>query len=191
MKYAMGLDIGREGAAVLLKESSAVCVLHWKQHIKNKAKVYKITSVSTMSRKPCVTDGVIGSWGLAEGIFASVASYCMLVGGKIHIAAEDIHVGVNPGTAIVLAKFGGAIVSRLEPFDPSKEATWVRPPEWRKHILGMKRNTKRDEAKEVSMARIPGMVEGLDALLDMLDQRGKEHICDAAGVALYKIFQTG
>ena len=188
--YAIGMDIGREGAAVLLKERSAIFVLHWQQHIKNKNKVYRLTTATTSSDRPCVTDGLIGSWGLAEGIYGAVASYCMFAGGRIHIAAEDMYLGVNPSTTITLAKFGGAIVSRLEPFDPTKEATWVRPTIWRKELWNLSSRTPREEAKAVSMERIPGMVEHLPQLLDVLKDRGKEHICDAAGVALYKIQTT-
>lgn len=188
--YAIGMDIGREGAAVLLKERSAIFVLHWQQHIKNKNKVYRLTTATTSSDRACVTDGLIGSWGLAEGIYGAVASYCMFAGGRIHIAAEDMYLGVNPNTTIALAKFGGAIVSRLEPFDPTKEATWVRPTIWRKELWNLSSRTPREEAKAVSMDRIPGMVEHLPQLLDVLKDRGKEHICDAAGVALYKIQTT-
>lgn len=188
--YAIGMDIGREGAAVLLKERSAIFVLHWQQHVKNKNKVYRLTTATTSSDRPCMTDGLIGSWGLAEGIYGAVASYCMFAGGRIHIAAEDMYLGVNPGTTIALAKFGGAIVSRLEPFDPTKEATWVRPTIWRKELWNLSSRTPREEAKAMSMERIPGMVEHLPQLLDVLKDRGKEHICDAAGVALYKIQTT-
>jgi hypothetical protein len=188
--FAIGMDIGREGAAVLIKDRSAIFVLHWHQHVKNKQKVYRLTTASTNSPRACITDGLIGSWGLAEGIYSAVASYCMFAGGRIHIAAEDVYLGVNPGTTIALAKFGGAVVSRLEPFDPTKEATWVRPTIWRKELWNLSSRTPREEAKAISMERIPGMVEHLPQLLDTIGNKGKEHICDAAGVALYKLATT-
>ena len=187
MVFSIGLDIGREGAAVLLKDQCAVFVLHWKQHVKDGRKVYKLTQASMENPKPKnIVDGLIGTWGLAEGIYGALAGYCMFAGGRIYVCAEDMYLGVNPNTTIALAKFGGAIVSRLEPFDPAKEATWVRPGIWRKQVLGMNTKTKRDAAKAETMERMPGLVENLPALLDVLGHKGAEHICDAAGVALYR-----
>lgn len=187
MNFAIGLDIGAEGAAVLLNGNAAVFVLHWKKVVRGGEKRFLLTIAEAGKPKAEIIDHLIGGWGLGEALFSVLASYCMSMGGRALVAAEDMYMGVNPLTTIEIAKFGGAIVSRLEPFDPMKAARWVRPPTWRKSILGLKQTTKRDDAKAASMAQIPGLVVGLDELLEKLKPAAKEHVCDAAGVALWAI----
>ncbi len=190
MSFAIGLDIGAEGAAVLLNGNAAVFVLHWKKVIRGGEKRFLLTVAEKGKPVAYTVDHLIGGWGLGEAIFSVLASYCMSIGGRVLVSAEDMYMGVNPLTTIEIAKFGGAIVSRLEPFDPQKACRWVRPPTWRKPILGLKRITKRDEAKAASMEQMPTLVEGLTDLLDKLKPAAKEHVCAAAGVALWAIRES-
>lgn len=190
-KFCIGLDIGREGAAVLLNDKAAVFVCAWDQHVVRKKKVYRMRYASTQEEQPRVFDHLVNGWGLGEAIYGIVAAHCMVAKGRIHVIAEDVYLGVNPRTSIELAKFGGAIVSRIEPFDPEKQALWVKPSIWRAPILKLKHTTKRDIAKAASVAAMPGLVDGLPDLLAKLNNAGMEHVCDAAGIASYGILYAG
>lgn len=189
MAYCFGIDIGREGAAVLLEGDTAVFACHWHQHTVKKQKVYRMTQAIAGAPKPRVVDGLVNGWGLGEALYG-VAAERLLAAKHIHVIAEDVYLGVNPRTSIELAKFGGAIVSRLEPFDPQKQALWVKPTIWRSALLKLAPRTPRDEAKAASMRNVPMMVKGLSDLLTKLPKSATEHVCDAAGVAAYGILHA-
>lgn len=189
MAYCIGLDIGREGAAVLLQGYTAVFACHWQQHTVKKRKVYRITQATAGLSRPRVVDGLVNGWGLGEALYGVVSEY-LLTARQIHVVAEDVYLGVNPRTSIELAKFGGAIVSRLEPFDPEKQALWVKPTIWRSALLKLAPRTPRDEAKAASMANVPKLVDGLSELLTQLPKGAAEHVCDAAGVSAYGILHA-
>jgi hypothetical protein len=187
--YCIGLDIGKQGAAVLLEGNSAVFACHWQQHTVKKRKVYRITQATTGGVQVRVIDHLVNGWGLGEALYGVVSEY-LLLAKRIHVVAEDVYLGVNPRTSIELAKFGGAIVSRLERFDPEKQALWVKPNIWRAAVLRLPSRTPREEAKAASMDGVPKVVHGLSALLDKMPNAAREHVCDAAGVASYGILHV-
>jgi hypothetical protein len=190
--WTLGLDIGRDGAAVLLhgrlgNDVSAVAGVHWKQHIQGGEKVIILRGVSTVQGvAPFRRDGLVGGWSLGECLQEYFGRWAMLAGNRINLAAEDIYVGENPRTAVEIAKFGGSIVSRLEPWSPVGGCSWVKPPMWRKPILGIPMQTRREVAKAASLGMMPKLVRGLSALQAGLGLEN-DHLTDAAGVASWMV----
>ena len=64
----------------------------------------------------------------------------------------------------------------------------IKASEWRADLLGLKRNTKREDAKAASLERIPPMIEGLPEALLALG--AADHYTDAAGIAAWRRRET-
>jgi hypothetical protein len=184
MPWTLGMDLGREGAAVLLSAPDrAVAAVHWRQHVHVGRKCYRLHATSTAAGvAPLQLQGLPGGWALGSALVDYFGRWAMLAGQRVHVVAEDIYIGENPRTAVELAKFAGAIVSRVEHWSPGGEASWVKPAMWRLPLLGLPIRTKRDVAKAASLRGMPLRVQGLPELLAVLG-KDNDHVTDAAGVA--------
>ena len=191
MRWTLGLDLGREGAAVLLSAPDrAVAAVHWRTHQRAGRRCYRLHAVSTVQGiDPLYREGLPGGWALGSALQSYFGRWVMLAGGRLEVVAEDVYVGENPRTAVQLAKFAGTIVSWLEPWSPDGEARWVKPPVWRGPILGLPIRTKRDAAKAAAVQGMPARVQGLPELLAVLGPQN-DHVCDAAGIAQWGTLQA-
>lgn len=176
---------------LLAAPTRAAFALHWWPHQVKGRRCYRFRAVSTAPGERVHTrDSLPGGWALGRALADYLAAWHTLSGGSLQVAAEDVYIGENPRTAVELAKFAGAIASHVEHLDPRGECKWIKPAEWRHVILGLNIRTKRDAAKEVSVRLMPRRVEGLDQLLDVLG-RDNDHVCDAAGVAVWRTTVPG
>lgn len=124
---------------------------------------------------------VYGAPALGTAI-GGLATAALLTGPVLAVVSESSYVGVNPQTAISVARTGAALEAtaavRLGEERIVKTRT-VAPTSWRR-ILGISA-PDRDAAKDLSLREVPRIVVGLDELLAELGQ--VDHITDAAGVA--------
>lgn len=175
---ALGIDPGVDGAAVLLVERKVALICFWSR-TKEGWYDYRRWIPGSSELERTLIPGRAGAVGVKV-----VHDLAGVLGGwnaEISIACEDFFLGKNPSTLIKISRWGGAIMSQIEEVF-GRQAEWVRGDEWRAPILGLKRGTERDVAKDASRRL---MVARLPALKDLLDKLTGEtsHICDAAGIA--------
>lgn len=193
-EWTLGLDQGREGAAVLLHgDRRVVAGLHWWPHVHGGRRCYTLRAVSLVPGvEPGRWERLPGGWALGLQVQAYLQQWAMLAGNRVQIASEDVHImrgpKANPKTAISLAKFAGALVSHVERWDPSGEATWVHPGQWRAALLGLPISTPTDAAKALALKQLPLRIDGLKELLAELGPQN-DHVADAAGVAQWRAVQ--
>lgn len=173
--YHIGIDPGSEGAAVILDGHLAIAAAYWKPVTRNKKRVRKLEMVYRNSN----TNIIIAS-RFSEIGFHICGLISLLGITDCNLACEDFYLGRNARTTIELAKGAGLVVSPIEQ-KLNVQSEWVAAAEWRKVVLGLKRNTKRDDVKNASLLMIPRRVRGLADLAKQLGS--KDHITDAAGIA--------
>ena len=98
------------------------------------------------------------------------------------ISIEDVYFGKNVKSSVSLARMGGMICSPIEQSFYTK-AEWVMAPEWRQLVLGLKRNSGREAAKQASLSLIPAKIKMMRSILDHLGEM--DNITDAAGIAAW------
>jgi hypothetical protein len=180
--WLLGVDPAAEGAMTLLSEpTQAVAAFHWKKHTVDGRSVFKL-NIATVDGDRVSHDGLTGAWaiGLTCLRFMEQRGLIMLA-GAMRVAAEEAIVVQNPNTTVKIAKFGGAVVSAVERWDPTGEALWVRPPVWQRMMFGP---VKRGGTKPASLGLMPARIKGLGALLAVLGDH--DHITDAAGIAAWR-----
>ena len=172
----VGIDPASAGALVVLVGTSVPAVVLWKKVTRKKRRVFEV-KISLednikIQQTICRTSAHVG--GLISNL-----SCLKIVNG---IAIEDCYFHKNPRTTISLARFGTAVSAPLQikcGFDP----IYVTPTEWRKAVIGVKKRTKREEAKRLSLNHIPLLLPALDHHLKNLGKY--DHITDAAGIAIW------
>ena len=128
------------------------------------------------------------------GISLLIKAGCerVIEGDPLWVGCEAPHIGLDPSAGLSVAMTTGKMIGPLEE-KADHGIILILPGEWRSQILGLKRTTKRDDAKVISLSEIPKYVEGLSEILattarifdceiDKLD-----HVTDAAGVGLSTI----
>ena len=149
--WVLGIDHGADGAAVILRGSTAVAAMRWKPCVRNGVKRLdlRISRGDQFDRRVVSRFSDLG--------FELVALLCELGADEISLAIEDVYLGKNVATTMTLAKRAGAIIAPIErKFDV--DAVWVSAGEWRAITLGLPRNTKRAVVKRVSAKLIPARV---------------------------------
>jgi len=173
--YHIGIDPGSEGAAVILDGHLAIAAAYWKPAARNKKRVRKLVMVYRGSKPISIITSRFSEIGF------HICGLISLLGiTDCNLACEDFYLGRNARTTIELAKGAGLVVSPIEQ-KLNVQSEWVAASEWRKVVLGLKRNTKRDDVKNASLLMIPSRVRGLADLSKQLGS--KDHITDAAGIA--------
>jgi len=173
--YHIGIDPGSEGAVVILSGNEAVAAAHWKPCVRQKRKVRKFTMIVKGGKpKQVITDR------LSDVGFQILRLMALIGIREATLACEDFYMGRNARTTIELAKGAGLVLSPVE-HRLSKKTEWVSAGDWRKAVLGIKRNTKRQEVKNASILMIPKKVKGISELAKKLGT--PDHITDAAGIA--------
>lgn len=189
--WQVGIDSGGEsGAAVILREGRLVCVVFWVGRRVGGADRFEARAwlpsraemeIAILPRRT----GAIGAFiarKLAE-LWAFAAHVPM------QIACEDAFLGKNARSALTYARTAGALVGQIEEaFGVS--ARWIKADEWRAPILGLRRGTKREIAKEASCRLMPARLPLLDTLIRRLDGP-TDHVCDAAGIAQWAGLENG
>lgn len=173
--YHIGIDPGSEGAAVILNKQMAVAAAYWKPVTRNKKRVRKLIIIYR-GGEPTTTI----SSRFSEIGFQLCGLIALLGITEASLACEDFYLGRNARTTIELAKGAGLVVSPLEQ-KLNVNAEWVAAADWRQVVLGLKRNTKRNDVKNASLLMIPKRVRGLADLAKTLGS--PDHITDAAGIA--------
>ena len=175
--YAIGVDPGKEGAAVVLLGRSAVAAACWKQVKRQRKSVFEfklatpeqLVSVEYLPRASAV----------GQSLCQFLRAFSI---GESLLACEDIFFSKNVRSAVSLARTAGEVVGVLENHLDTK-SEWVMAGEWRYDILGLARNTKREIAKAASLKLLPARVKLLDQILDRVGKL--DHVTDAAGVAAW------
>ena len=177
-KYYLGVDPGREGAAMLLHDRVALIGCSWKVVKRKKTALYQIKvstplglkSVEYLPRASCIGFDIIQ-------MVLQTCNEAPLV------SIEDVYFGRNVRSCVSLARMGGMIAAPLEQYFVNT-TEWVMAPEWRQKVLGMKRNSGRDTAKAASLSMIPKRVEGVASILGHIGRL--DNITDAAGIAEWR-----
>ena len=173
--FYLGIDPGRDGAAVLLRGPVAVVACSWKIVRRKKTSVFQF-KIATPDRLESI-EYLPRASSLGFDIAHMVSAHCDSIPC---IGIEDVYVGRNVKSSITLARMCGMICAPLEQTFFT-EASRVMAPEWRQVVLGLKRNIKRDVAKRSSLSMIPLRVKMMPSILTHLGSY--DHITDAAGIA--------
>lgn len=98
------------------------------------------------------------------------------------IAGEDVVLGRNARTSVVLARFGGMLAAPM--CVQASGVAWHDPGTWLKGVTG-RAPRKREARKARSLEEIPRLVPSLEPYLKALGR--VDHLTDACGVGLYEI----
>lgn len=180
---AAGVDPGRTGAAVLLDAPDRLlAVVAWKPCTVAGHDRYRVMSARVTPAGLRTDARIIPSRSGAVG--AEIVRVLGEAGGPppATLACEDVYLGKNAQTAIELAKWAGGVVAPAEHLY-GRDARWIKPDEWRAFILGLRRGTRREVAKQASLRYVPQRVAGLPDVLRVFGDL--DHLSDAAGVACW------
>jgi len=172
--YYLGIDPGRSGASVLLREKSVVGIVAWRPVVRKKVKVYEVTSMIGSNKTTKIVNN------MTTVSFITVAMMFALGAQEANVAIEEVYAGRNIRTSLQLAKMAGALIGPIE-HKTSCSAKWVHAGEWRKIVFGLKRNTGREICKETSIRTIPYHIPSIQPFIDAIGLH--DHITDAAGIA--------
>jgi hypothetical protein len=106
------------------------------------------------------------------------------------IAVEAPYVGRSAKTSLIVAYQTGLILGPLESRCRCKQVS-PGASTWRARLLGLPRQTKREEAKKASLLMMPRRLPGLEELLQRMSgllgvaREDLDHVTDAAGIAEY------
>jgi hypothetical protein len=178
----LSVDPGSPGAAVCLAaDGSLIEAIAWKATKRG----YRLQGYT-----PAITRAPFWTAGHAQRISEIGAFLAGRIGpvypSSVRLVCEGVFVHrghKNPQTAIKLAHFSGRILAHCEDLT-GQDAASVLASEWRAAVLGLKRNTRREQAKAASLRYLPAMVPGLADALNHLGEL--DHITDAAGIALWR-----
>ena len=177
---AIGIDPANSGAAVILKNNEMLAVFCWANRVRKKKKYYKIKYFQNFLNIYREFD-VDRPSDIGEKI-SKVASTFVRDDEEVLIGIEDVYFAKNVKTSISITKLSAALVAPLE-LKFRMSPAWVLANEWRSVVLKCKRNTKREQAKELSLRYIPDMVKNLDKAINKIGKL--DHITDAAGIAVW------
>ncbi len=181
--HTLGIDPAKSGAATLLAPGpKAVLLAGWVWHEcqRQGQKVFKVTCWNNGKVEgPYITGTMNGI-----GSMISRTSRDITQGKAWDLGAEEAVVGRARDTSIIVARNSGMVVGPCEPMSTGQRAAWVRATDWRMLLLGLHFKTKREEAKEASLQRMPMRVQGLQEALDVLGQN--DDLTDAAGVSEWR-----
>lgn len=188
MRTVLSIDPGEEGGAFLLgrnEDETDVLVLGAVAWRRKGADRHAISWVDrrtrTLRRSTVTTLAQVGALAIPAALEVGPSSR------PDAIAIEDAFVGVNPRTALRVARDGGRLEAALE------GACWPgRPPTvrfldpnawWR--ALGLRAARERDERKAISVKEVPNLLPGLAEVFVLLGR--SHHLSDAAAIGLTAI----
>lgn len=190
----LGIDPGKNGAALLLSEARQPLVLYaWRSRVQFGSPVYEVAVLSQEHQRRETVASLHAIGLLMEASVARVLSRpCW------GVAAEAPYVGRNAGTGLIVAYQTGLIAGPLEGHIAGDgKVLQVRASIWRRALLGLPPATKRERAKRYSLDIMPRRLPGLDALLQRasqllgIDPDDMDHVTDAGGVAEYGYIHSG
>lgn len=182
--WTLGLDPATYGAAVLLSPTQRPLVgWCWASRTRATKKVWEVaivqppffrveTHATLHALACCIREGALRVCGEAP----------------FQVACEAPHIALNPQTGIHVAITTGKLIGPLEVHAP---ITLIQPNAWRAGVLGLPWKTKREDAKAVSLSRLPTLLPGLQAILTQTAillgaaENQLDHLTDAAGLALH------
>lgn len=175
------LDPGtKNGAAVLVEGDedrglAVVAAARWK----GKPKVDPLDVWWWTTREPRGrrVAGVVSAYRV--GLLVS-AAFRPVAGGAWSLVVEDTYVGPSAGNALRAARWSGAAAGPCEE-GATGPTTWIKPAEWRR-VMGLSIVTKRDRAKALTAALLPGNLRE-SVVVAAKHVGGLEHVTDAAGIA--------
>lgn len=191
MSAVLAVDGGRTGAAVLLALDPGsdvpdlLAAFAWRVR-GTRAPAYRLhwDTSEGVEAQPANTPYDLGSWVRRVLVDAGW--------GRHRVVVEDTFIGLNPRTAVVGARWSAQFAAALEGAVTSDKpilggaAEWVLPDEWRAGALGIRRATKRADAKALTSARLPAaLVERVAPLAAELGD--PEHLHDALGIGLWAL----
>lgn len=185
MHAALGIDPGQTGAAVLLSgPADLAAVVAWRAE--NQGTGYRVRSLS-------VGEGIVRSVvcpGGPSGVgnyLGRIAATCEAEGvlpasGRI-LACEEVYVGKSPHAALRLAEQRIALLLGVAAYLP-ESPLGVTAGKWRAAVLP-KLPKKRAEIKPAVIERMLDLLPGLRAACALLGSDSTEHVCEAAGIAIW------
>lgn len=176
-RSVLAIDPGSPGAAVRLNAAGQLAeAIAWRACRQG----YRVSGYTPTFADP--------SWGvvvpgrpaaLGEILAPRITSSTLLACEELFLSRQHR----NAQTLITLARFTGAIMAAAEQ-RTGKQAAYVLASEWRHSVLGLRRNTRREQAKAASLRLIPPQIPGLAEALLVLGNL--DHVTDAAGIALWR-----
>lgn len=186
--WILGIDPAINGGAVLISpEGDAVVGWSWRTRTKRKKRVWEVAVVQPPFSR-------LEPHKSIHGIAVLIRSGCARIveDEPLAIGCEAPHVALDPMAGLSVAMTTGEMIGPLREITDLGIYLWM-PAMWRLPILGLKIQTKREEAKAASLSGVPKLVPGLAEILEVTsgifkcDPANLDHVTDAAGVAL----QTG
>ena len=175
-KHYLGIDPASEGAAILLDENGKVVLSFlWKKRRRKKQVIFDLRLFNLSTQKIIMYQA-----SRFSQIGSFISKMVSQITDNIELGCEDSYFRPNPKATITISRLSGLIVSPIEcEFDV--DCKWTRAADWRHKVLGLNPFTKREQAKNASLKKMPNLIPNLSSVLHKLGYL--DHITDASGVA--------
>lgn len=178
--WTLGVDPGRSGAAVLLRDRTLAAATSWKPATRNGAPYYKMRSWLDGY------DPIRSRANTLHEVGKTFTNHFRLVAtGPWAIACENFYVRQNVKTTVIMARNSGTIVGPATQFS-MWDIEWVLATAWRKDTMRLSPWTGRGKAKDTARQFVPLLLSdrvAYDKALEALGDQGD--VVDATGISVW------
>jgi hypothetical protein len=190
--WALGIDPGREGAAVVIHvkdgKPSLQYAFAWRPSTRAKIEGYAMLAWNNGQR--CLT---AATWHHTPAALGAYLTARTGIGDDDRAACEAQWAGRHPGAGLALSRWSGLLVGALEVTAKARPLDWPTPSEWRApvraqlaHLTGAAASKAPGKGDPQALAAlVGGWPAGIGACLGGTDDAPPEHVAEALGVALW------